>query len=213
MRRLPVRRTRSEAKEDTRARLLAAARRVFVREGFHGATVDMVAAEAGFTKGAVYSAFTSKADLFLAVYEQRMRERSAAIARRLAEVPAEEVTDVAWRTWAESLRRDRTWHLVLIEFWVFAARDRETRARFARLHGEMRSAIAREIAAARAAGRSGAIDADAIARAHMALGNGFALEAFLEPEIATGSAYEDAATALNAALVEPAAEPLRRAKR
>src|SRR5581483_2177482 len=69
MRRLPVRRTRSEAKEDTRARLLAAARRVFVREGFHGATVDMVAAEAGFTKGAVYSAFTSKADLFLAVYE------------------------------------------------------------------------------------------------------------------------------------------------
>src|SRR6478609_4630153 len=64
-----MRMTRAESKQQTRAAILAAAREVFARDGFHGATLDRVAEAAGFTKGAVYSAFDSKADLFLAVYE------------------------------------------------------------------------------------------------------------------------------------------------
>src|SRR3712207_2353865 len=64
--------TRDERRERTRGDLIDAADRLFVRQGFHATSVDTVAAEAGYTKGAVYSNFASKEDLFLAVYERRV---------------------------------------------------------------------------------------------------------------------------------------------
>ena len=189
-----IRRSRIEAKEDTRKRLLEAARAVFLREGFHGATVEMVAAEAGFTKGAVYSTFASKADLFLALYEARVKERAAGM---MEGTPRD-----ATRTWSAILRRDRDWHLALIEFWAFAARNPEIRKRFERLHADMRSAIVRTIAhGLEERGRPVPIDLEPITRAQMALGNGFVLEAFLDPRLAAGSAYESAAAALDRALL------------
>jgi AcrR family transcriptional regulator len=200
-----MRRSRAEAKQDTRDRLLDAARRVFLRAGFHAATVEMVAAEAGFTKGAIYSGFASKADLFLALYEKRVVQRTAELAQRLATVAGQDIAVEASRAWAETLRRDRAWHLVLIEFWVFAARDRSIRSRFARLHAQLRAALARDVVRARAAaGRALPADPELVARAHMALGNGFALEGFLEPEAVAGSAYERAAVALDEALDDTA---------
>ena len=83
----------------TRRHLLEAAGVVFARQGFHGATLDEVAATAGFTKGAVYSNFTSKDDLFLALGEpgggRDLVERRAVEAlarehdgRRVEQVPA-----------------------------------------------------------------------------------------------------------------------------
>jgi AcrR family transcriptional regulator len=187
-----IRRSRIEAKEDTRRRLLEAARAVFLREGFHGATVEMVAAEAGFTKGAVYSTFASKSDLFLALYEARVKERAAGM---------EGTPRDATRTWSAILRRDRDWHLALIEFWAFAARNPEIRKRFERLHADMRSAIVRTIARGlEERGLPVPTDLEPITRAQMALGNGFVLEAFLDPRLAAGSAYESAAAALDRAL-------------
>src|ERR1022692_3114734 len=47
----------------------AAAAQVFAERGFHGATLDAVASAAGFSKGAVYSNFKNKEDLFLALLE------------------------------------------------------------------------------------------------------------------------------------------------
>ncbi|MET0831731.1 MAG: helix-turn-helix domain-containing protein, partial [Acidimicrobiia bacterium] len=62
-----TRATRVERKAQTRSDLLTAARRVFLRSGFHGASVEEIAEEAGYTKGAVYSNFEDKAALYLAV--------------------------------------------------------------------------------------------------------------------------------------------------
>ncbi|KCZ84548.1 TetR family transcriptional regulator [Hyphomonas adhaerens MHS-3] len=62
---LKPRLTRSEAKARTRAALLSAAKNVFAREGYGGASLDQIAAEVGYTKGAVYTHFASKEDLFL----------------------------------------------------------------------------------------------------------------------------------------------------
>jgi AcrR family transcriptional regulator len=53
--------------------LLEAAQRVFLRDGFHGASLDAIAEEAGYTTGAVYSNFRGKDDLFLAVREAEAR--------------------------------------------------------------------------------------------------------------------------------------------
>ena len=57
----PKRLTRAESKERTFDALLAAAQRTFVEHGYHGATIDAIAGEAGFTKGAVYAHFDSHA--------------------------------------------------------------------------------------------------------------------------------------------------------
>ena len=56
----PTRLTRAESKEKTHRLLLDAAERVFVRLGYQGATLDGIAAEAGFTKGAVYWHFRTR---------------------------------------------------------------------------------------------------------------------------------------------------------
>jgi len=68
--RLP-RLTRDERRAQTRERLIDAAADVFNRLGYHGASLEAVADAAGYTKGAVYSNFASKADLFVALAERR----------------------------------------------------------------------------------------------------------------------------------------------
>src|ERR671930_2593661 len=117
-----------------RAALLQAAREVFLKAGYHGASVDAVAQEAGFTIGAVYSQFGGKAELFLALLERRIDERVAQV-RSLAAGPGrpEELTAVA-RQWAGVLRTDLDWTLLVVEFRVHAARHPELAARFSEQH-------------------------------------------------------------------------------
>ena len=57
--------TRAEQQAQTRERLLAAAERVLARHGYGGASIDLVTAEAGYSKGAIYSNFESKEAVFL----------------------------------------------------------------------------------------------------------------------------------------------------
>jgi AcrR family transcriptional regulator len=61
----PVRLTRAEQQALTRERLLAAAERVLARHGYGGASIDLITAEAGYSKGAIYSNFESKEAVFL----------------------------------------------------------------------------------------------------------------------------------------------------
>ena len=80
-----VRLSRAESAALTRRRLLEAAQRVFFERGFHGASLEAVAEEAA-TKGAVYSRFASKADLFLAYQEERNERTIERAGGRLAEL-------------------------------------------------------------------------------------------------------------------------------
>ncbi len=75
-----MRLTREQSKALTRERLLAAARTVFARRGFHGASVEEIAAEAGYSTGALYSNFDGKEDLFLALMEREIDEHAREIA-------------------------------------------------------------------------------------------------------------------------------------
>jgi AcrR family transcriptional regulator len=54
---------------DARAKLVAAARRLFAERGFHGTTADQLIDAAGLTRGALYRDFADKRDLFRAVFE------------------------------------------------------------------------------------------------------------------------------------------------
>src|ERR1700722_16607268 len=64
-----------ERTEATRRRLLEAAGQIFGSEGFEAARIEDIAAKAGYTRGAFYSNFESKEDIFLALLEQSISGR------------------------------------------------------------------------------------------------------------------------------------------
>ncbi|GAA1547071.1 TetR/AcrR family transcriptional regulator [Actinomadura kijaniata] len=64
--------SRGERQQQTRAALVVAARDVFARDGYHGASLGEIARIAGYTRGAVYSNFAGKAELFLAVMDANL---------------------------------------------------------------------------------------------------------------------------------------------
>src|SRR6202161_4537061 len=83
--------TPERRRQQTREHLLTAAAQVFAERGFHGATRDAVAAAAGFSKGAVYSNFRNKEDLFLALLEASYSTEMQSLRATLqaSEVPPE----------------------------------------------------------------------------------------------------------------------------
>src|SRR5919108_3930350 len=105
--------TRRERSAATRAALLEAARTVFLKAGYHGASVDAVAEEAGFTIGAVYSQFGGKAELFLALLEQRITERGAQVRSLMGGSGAAAELSAVARQWAGILRTDLDWTLLV----------------------------------------------------------------------------------------------------
>jgi len=190
--------TRAQSKEQTRERLLGAARRVFVERGFHAATLDEVAEEAGHTKGAVYSAFESKADLFLAIFEERTRRRAEELRRIATRVSSlTELAQAGERLWIATLRNEREWSLLLVEFEVYAARDAVLRERLAGILGLFRSAMREAIeAVAAASGERLTVPAEQLTVATLALGNGFMLEGLTGATSDTVEAYRVAVALL-----------------
>ncbi|HEY1005121.1 MAG TPA: helix-turn-helix domain-containing protein [Streptosporangiaceae bacterium] len=138
--------SRAEQNDRNRALLLVAARRVFLERGYYAATLDQIADEAGFSKGAVYSRFASKADMFLALLEDRIAERAAQNADLVREL-AGTGNFVALLDQAERAERGAPgWRLLVTEFRVHAARDRELNRRYAVLHARTRAGVAQMFA-------------------------------------------------------------------
>jgi AcrR family transcriptional regulator len=77
--------TRVEQQRRTHAQLLAAGRQVFLRRGFLAATVEEIAAEAGYTRGAVYKHFGGKEGLWLAIVEADAGTHLAALRTALSQ--------------------------------------------------------------------------------------------------------------------------------
>jgi AcrR family transcriptional regulator len=175
---MPARMTRDARREDTRRRLLDAARRVFLRRGFHGASLGLVADEAGFTKGAVYSRFESKADLFLALLDERVSQRIAEMdAVAAAEHGTVDLGTAIGRQWDAKLRQDEAWSLATLEFRLHAARDPAVNRRYGVVHGRLRRAVAALIERQAAeAGETLPLPVEDVARGALALGTGAVLE-------------------------------------
>ena len=137
---------RTEQAERNRALVLDAARRVFLARGYHGATLEQIAEEAGFSKGVVYSQFTSKADLFLALLEARIAERAAENARIAGSLPSGGLP-----AFLDHLARGDQgtpgWLLLVIEFRVHAARDPVLSGRYATVHARTVEALAQTLEA------------------------------------------------------------------
>ncbi|MFC9794593.1 TetR/AcrR family transcriptional regulator [Streptomyces sp. NPDC127584] len=174
----------------TRAALLRAALETFAEHGFHATTIEQVCERAGYTRGAYYSNFASKEELFLALFD----EHSDRIVRRLAEsidaLTADEYTLDRLAELAARVEPDeRDWYLVTTEFTLHAIRDPQAAWVLARHDARLRAEIARGLTLVlRRAGRELTVEADRFARLLIALREGGLAQGYVEPsELPPGS--------------------------
>ncbi|MGA8329201.1 MAG: TetR/AcrR family transcriptional regulator [Mycobacterium sp.] len=115
---------------EVRERILDAASKVFAAEGFAGATIDAIGQAAGFTKGAVYSNFDSKDELFLALLDREFELRGAQIATALES--GGDTADAAShlsRSVLDSVHDHADYYVLFVEYWLRAVRDPQLRQR------------------------------------------------------------------------------------
>src|ERR1035441_1103937 len=128
--------TAGRRRQQTRDYLLEAAARVFAEHGYHGASLDQVAAVAGFTKGAVYSNFKNKDDLFLALIEAAYSREMTALKETLehSDVPPEaRLGDFVGLIRDELEQVPDNWGALSLEFTVYALRNPVARERLSEL--------------------------------------------------------------------------------
>ncbi|MHB1834996.1 MAG: TetR/AcrR family transcriptional regulator [Solirubrobacteraceae bacterium] len=179
------RRSRSSRAErrDARQEMLRAAADVFAERCFRDASIDEVAARAGYSKGAVYWHFESKDDLFLTLVEEHVDRPTREMIELLEAAPAERnMAPEGSRRFAELLAGQREWLLLDNEYWSQAVRDPDLRRRYAKRRRELRAALGKALAArARTLGAGIAIDPKRVATAIMALNIGLAQQALVDP--------------------------------
>jgi AcrR family transcriptional regulator len=182
---MAVRLSRAERREQTRQELISAAEACFVSRGFHASSVDEVAERAGYTKGAVYSNFASKEDLFFAVYERRVEQVLTEVVPGLRQLGAERAFD---QLAAGALHRrdpDDGWRAVFFEFWAHVVRHPELRERFAAIHARFLEPLAgavQQLAADRGLALPADLNADQVAVAWYAMEVGLNLERLTQPQ-------------------------------
>lgn len=180
----PRRLTRKQRQAHTRSRLLESAARVFARRGLTQASVDEVAADAGFTKGAVYANFGSKEELFLEMLDVRFARRLVDMERVMSTgEPPEVQAREAGRDFVDFLSSDPDWQRLFFEASLHASRDEAFRAKLQEHYATMRARMAAVLEARSAAGGfDPGVPFDRLATMIFAMANGIAFEQFVEPD-------------------------------
>ena len=176
---------RAERTEETKQELVAAATRVFARDGFHGASLDGIASEAGYSTGAIYGHFAGKDELFLAAFDAyaitRVGELTAIDAGESGPLPrrARAFAD----QWMERQAEDPSFMIIALEFLVHAARRPALRKAMAARHAAVRLALGRFVEqAARDSDVKLPMPAQDIATALREMGVGLALVKLTDPD-------------------------------
>lgn len=176
--------TRDEQRAQTRADLLASAASIFAQRGFHGASVDEIAEAAGYTKGAVYSNFSSKEQLFLSLIDQHLEEAVDAIDEILSAADPEERASLIAERQEVMQAFDPEWTLLETEFVLYAARNEQVRERLAERQAEVRRTLAERIKRHFADfGVDVGNRAEDFARVIVALGDGLSLQQLVERDV------------------------------
>ena len=179
---MAVRLRRAEQVERNRTVVLDAARRVFLDRGYGGATVDAIAEEAGFSKGVVYSQFGSKADMFMALLEERITERATQNERIAAGKSVAEAARELLLAADQDVVSERGWARLLVEFRAHAARDPVLNRRYADAHRRTVAQLAALFAGIyERAGTPPVVPPRSMAEFVLAMGTGVTLERAANP--------------------------------
>jgi AcrR family transcriptional regulator len=179
--------TRREKQAQTRERLLEAAQRVFLRRGFQGSSVEEISAEAGFTRGAFYSNFKSKEELFVELLQDRVYRQYAEMADEAQARPGTPRERLRW-----GIERVRDVQKGEAGGWLFrlwlecltqAARDEGFRELAATFWSGNRAVLAENVKTTfKEIGRKPPVPAKQIATAMIALDVGLAVQHLVDPD-------------------------------
>jgi AcrR family transcriptional regulator len=137
--------SRAESQAETRSRLLDAATSLFARVGIAATTVEQIAGEAGFTRGAFYSNFDTKDALVVALLDERVNRTITEVGQLLEANPSPEAFFAALteREATRATQRDeRDAALLKTELWLYAVRNSEIRPKLAARLAALRKATA-----------------------------------------------------------------------
>ncbi len=188
---MPRRLTRKEQQAHTRSCLMKSAAKIFARRGLQNASIDEVAEDAGFTKGAFYANFKSKEELFLAMLDERfaarLREIDSAVAS--GESPEAQARQ-AGEDFVRFLRADSEWQRLFFEFAAYAARNEEFREELVTRYRALRDRITQILERrCEELGLEPPVPLDQVALMTFAMANGIALESLLEPDAVSEDLY------------------------
>ena len=176
------RRSRAEKREANRERILRAARKVFGARGYHGATIEEIADEAGLSNGAIYYNFENKEELFLALLDERIEERLEHLRGTIGASAGDRALAEEARDVTRGFKESREWRLLLLEFVVYAARNPRFAKRFAEHKRRLRAAVAETLDLQfRARDAAPPLAPDRLALSLIGLANGLAIEELSDP--------------------------------
>jgi AcrR family transcriptional regulator len=185
--RTPRRLSRKEKQAETRSRLLDAAERVFLRRGLGGSSVEEISAEAGFTRGAFYSNFESKDELFVELLQDRVYRQYAEMAEQAQEQPGTPRERLRWgieRVRDVQKEEEGKWLFRLwLECLTQAARDEEFRKLAATFWSGNRALLAEQGEETfKEIGKEPPLSTKQIATAMIALDVGLAVQHLVDPD-------------------------------
>jgi len=201
-----ARMTRQESQAQTRQGLIDVARRVFLRRGFHAASLEEIALEAAVTKGAIYSNFAGKAELFLAVLDQRVEDRLRILGAAIP--PGEGIEAVARGQARAALAQGPQgvkWISLIVEAWTHAAGDPALRSALAARHDRMQDGIAAQMKGVEETAHvTFALPVREMARATTAMLRGLLLERLLGPGRLSDDQFEATVVTFICSMTRPA---------
>jgi AcrR family transcriptional regulator len=182
--------SRKEKQEHTRFGLMESAARVFARRGLQQASIDEVAGDAGFTKGAFYANFKSKEELFLAMLDDRFAQRIDAIEQVWSSGgDMRDKARQAGQDFADYLS-DEEWARLFFEFAAYAARNEDFRQELVTRYRSLRQRVAELYRLQKERmGIEPAVPPEQVAAMIFAMANGLALEKLLEPDVVADDAF------------------------
>jgi AcrR family transcriptional regulator len=185
-------------REEVRHRLLAAAARVFAERGYANSRLEDIAREAGFTKGAIYSNFGSKQELFGSILRERADvERTAVMNEFHAQGGPATLSHRAARIVAQRITEDSEKGQLGLEFAALAAHDSKTKEVVTPLRREQREAAARSIAEIAEAGDiTLAVSPELAGLILHCLSNGLSMEHIVDPQAVDQDTVERAISAV-----------------
>ncbi len=178
-------------RDDTREKLFEAAARVFEEQGIGGASIEAIAAAAGFTRGAFYSNFTSKDELIIAMLEdhveQSIRRNLDLLARHESIADFIEALKTMDRSRQDPLGRSPLLHMEMILFVARAERRRPELAKRLRARRQLITDIVETTL--KKNGRNPSLNPTWTGAILLALEDGFRLHRLIDPETTPADSF------------------------
>ncbi|WP_433661891.1 TetR/AcrR family transcriptional regulator [Nocardia sp. CA-128927] len=176
--------TRSESQARTRADLIATARDLFLADGYASTSLERVAEEAGYSKGAVYSNFRTKKELGLEVIELIHATKFDEVTDLLAAGDSFEEQLERFQEWAERTVGDVGWTMLEFEFATVSRDDPALQAALVSSLSVVRGAVAAQVQTlADTMGIELPVPAEDAATGILSMGIGLGMQRAIDPSI------------------------------